>query len=145
MLFPKPQLTVWKFLRDGASAQYGSDALAGVINVILKKDVNHWTINTGWSGYYDHKFNSRDFNAGNQYYSGNAIDGGTFTLSVNNGFTIGKNGGFVNISADLLTQAKTYRQAIRRTGKQIKDNFAIYQWITEGFWRCISDYWRYHV
>jgi iron complex outermembrane receptor protein len=109
--FPEAAVDRVEILRDGASAQYGSDALAGVINVILKKNVNHWTINTGWSGYNDHKFNSRDFNAGNQYYSGNAIDGGTFTLSVNNGFTIGKNGGFVNISGDLLTQAKTYRQA----------------------------------
>ena len=29
-----------EILRDGASAQYGSDAIAGVINVILK-DRNH--------------------------------------------------------------------------------------------------------
>ncbi len=27
-------------LRDGASSQYGSDAIAGVINIILKKDVD---------------------------------------------------------------------------------------------------------
>jgi outer membrane receptor protein involved in Fe transport len=26
-------------LRDGAAAQYGSDAIAGVINIILKKDI----------------------------------------------------------------------------------------------------------
>ncbi len=32
-------------LRDGASAQYGSDAIAGVINIILKKDVKHITAN----------------------------------------------------------------------------------------------------
>src|SRR4029077_15392276 len=100
-----------EILRDGASAQYGSDAIAGVINIILKKDVNHWTINGGWAGYYDTKFNSRKFNAGNQYVSGNAIDGGTVALSINNGVAIGKNGGFVNISLDFLNSAKTYRQA----------------------------------
>jgi iron complex outermembrane receptor protein len=83
----------------------------GVINIILKKDINHWTINTGWSGYYDTKHNANKFNAGNQYYAGNDIDGGTYSLAVNNGFRIGKNGGFVNISADFLTQGKTYRQA----------------------------------
>ncbi len=32
-------------LRDGASAQYGSDAIAGVINMILKKDVEYSTFN----------------------------------------------------------------------------------------------------
>jgi len=32
-------------LRDGASAQYGSDAIAGVVNIILKKDVEYSTIN----------------------------------------------------------------------------------------------------
>jgi iron complex outermembrane receptor protein len=34
-------------LRDGASAQYGSDAIAGVINVILRKDVG-WETNFSW-------------------------------------------------------------------------------------------------
>ena len=109
--FPEGAVDRLEILRDGASAQYGSDAMAGVINILLKKDVNHWTINTGWSGYDDTKFNARKFNAGNQYYSGNAIDGGTYTLSVNNGFSIGKNGGFINITGDFLRQAKTYRQA----------------------------------
>jgi outer membrane receptor protein involved in Fe transport len=27
-------------LRDGAAAQYGSDAIAGVINIVLKKNYN---------------------------------------------------------------------------------------------------------
>ena len=31
-------------LRDGASAQYGSDAIAGVINIILKENVDYTTI-----------------------------------------------------------------------------------------------------
>ncbi|MDF1517035.1 MAG: TonB-dependent receptor plug domain-containing protein, partial [Lutibacter sp.] len=32
-------------LRDGASAQYGSDAIAGVINIVLKKNVEYTNIN----------------------------------------------------------------------------------------------------
>jgi iron complex outermembrane recepter protein len=100
-----------EILRDGASAQYGSDAMAGVMNIVLKKNVKQWTVNTGWSGYYDTKFNARKFNEGNEYYSGNKIDGGAFTLSVNNGFAIGKSGGFINLTFDYLSQAKTYRQA----------------------------------
>lgn len=108
--FPQSAVDRIEILRDGASAQYGSDAMAGVMNIILKKDVNHWSINTGWAGYYDTKFNAAKFNAGNQYYSGNKIDGGTFTFSANGGLALGKQGGFINISLDLLTQGKTYRQ-----------------------------------
>lgn len=109
--FPEASVDRIEILRDGASAQYGSDAIAGVINIILKKDPGHFTVNAGWGGYYDHKFNSRKFNAGNQYVSGSAIDGSTFTLSLNDGIALGKKGGFINIGADFLIQGKTYRQA----------------------------------
>ena len=37
--FPQSAVDRLEILRDGASAQYGSDAMAGVINVILKKDI----------------------------------------------------------------------------------------------------------
>jgi iron complex outermembrane recepter protein len=120
--FPETAVDRIEILRDGASAQYGSDAIAGVINILLRKDVNHWSINTGWSGYADNKFNARKFNAGNQYYSGNAIDGGTYSLSVNNGANIGKNGGFINVSADFLTQGKTYRQVDTTNAYNTKNN-----------------------
>jgi iron complex outermembrane recepter protein len=109
--FPQSAVDRIEILRDGASAQYGSDAMAGVINIVLKKDINHWVINTGWAGYYDTKFNASKFNAGNQYVSGNKIDGQTFTLSASNGLSLGKNGGFVSFALDVLTQEKTYRQA----------------------------------
>ena len=109
--FPQSVVDRIEILRDGASAQYGSDAMAGVMNIILKKDVNHLSINAGWAGYYDTKFNAKKFNAGNQYYSGNKIDGNTFTFSINDGFRLGGNGGFINLSFDYFTQGKTYRQA----------------------------------
>lgn len=108
--FPQSAIDRIEILRDGASAQYGSDAMAGVINLILKKDVNHWTINAGWSGYYDKKYNAYKTRASNQYYYSHPIDGGTLSLSLNNGFSLGNKGGFINISVDFLTQAKTYRQ-----------------------------------
>ncbi len=108
--FPQSIVDRIEILRDGASAQYGSDAMAGVINILLKRDVKHWTINAGWSGYYDTKYNAYDTREGNQYYSSHPIDGGTFAFSANNGLPIGKKGGFINISFDYLKQAKTYRQ-----------------------------------
>ncbi len=109
--FPQAEVDRIEILRDGASAQYGSDAIAGVINIVLKKDINHLSVNAGWSGYYDTKNNSRKFNANNDYYSGNAVDGNTFSASLNHGVAIGKNDGFINYSVDYRTQGKTYRAA----------------------------------
>lgn len=108
--FPQSAVDRIEILRDGASAQYGSDAMAGVMNIVLKKDINHWQINTGWAGYYDDKYNAYKTRGTNQYYYSRPIDGGTISLSANNGLALGKNGGFINFSFDFLNQAKTYRQ-----------------------------------
>jgi iron complex outermembrane recepter protein len=43
--FPSSAIGRVEVLRDGASAQYGSDAIAGVINVILRKDKG-WGVDT---------------------------------------------------------------------------------------------------
>jgi iron complex outermembrane recepter protein len=109
--FPQAAVDRIEILRDGASAQYGSDAMAGVINIVLKKDINHWTISTGVAGHYDTKYNSSKFNTGNQYVAGKKIDGQTFSLSASNGFALGNNGGFFSFALSALTQGKTFRQA----------------------------------
>lgn len=108
--FPQIAVDRIEILRDGASAQYGSDAMAGVINIILKKDINQWTVNAGWSGYLDSKYNAYKAREGNQYYYHGPLDGNSFSLSVNNGFALNKTGGFLNISLSFLTQGKTFRQ-----------------------------------
>ena len=59
-------------LRDGASAQYGSDAIAGVINVVLKDD-------------YEGGFRT---NYGTTYKG----DGDQFVASLDKGFKIGQDG-----------------------------------------------------
>jgi len=68
-------------LRDGASAQYGSDAIAGVINIILKDGTEGGsaTLRTGITS---------------------AGDGEMFGVSVNNGSTIGEDKGFINYTVD---------------------------------------------
>ena len=43
--FPAGAIERIEVLRDGASAQYGSDAVAGVINIILKERVDETVIN----------------------------------------------------------------------------------------------------
>ena len=40
-------------LQDGAAAQYGSDAIAGVINIILKKDAQGGSLSTTAGRYFD--------------------------------------------------------------------------------------------
>lgn len=37
-------------LKDGASAIYGSDAVAGVVNIVLKKDIDGIEVNLGYGG-----------------------------------------------------------------------------------------------
>ena len=100
-----------EILRDGASAQYGSDAIAGVMNVVLRKNTKEWNITTGMSGYYDKKFNTYQHKDKKDYLYSNPIDGITSAIQVNRGFDLGKKGGFINLSFDVLDQAKTFRQA----------------------------------
>ncbi|NML40542.1 TonB-dependent receptor [Chitinophaga sp. G-6-1-13] len=109
---PESAIDRVEILRDGASAQYGSDAIAGVINIILKKDVNRLTFNAGYAGYYDHKYNTYFKRDLQQYPYSNAIDGNTVTLGVNYGVPIGKHNGFINFSGNFLRQGKTFRQVL---------------------------------
>ncbi len=109
--FPESSVDRIEILRDGASAQYGSDAIAGVMNVVLKKSTKEWNIVTGIAGYADKKFNTFQFRDNHDYLTARPIDGITQSLSVNRGFDIGKKGGFVNFSFDFLDQGKTFRQA----------------------------------
>jgi iron complex outermembrane recepter protein len=76
-------------LRDGAAAQYGSDAIAGVINVVLKKDVKKGGI-TAQIG---------------QTAEG---DGEQLQLGANYGFKLGKKG-FLNATADVRSRMPTNR------------------------------------
>ena len=100
-----------EILRDGASAQYGSDAIAGVMNVVLRKNTKEWNITTGLAGYYDTKFNTYQHRANKDYLYGKPVDGITSAFQANRGFDLGKKGGFINVSFDILDQGKTFRQA----------------------------------
>ncbi|TBR19432.1 MAG: TonB-dependent receptor [Chitinophagaceae bacterium] len=78
-----------EILRDGASAQYGSDAIAGVMNIILKKSTGGSSLNirTGATG---------------------KGDGENFGISLNNGTTVGEKG-FVNYTVDFSKTALANR------------------------------------
>ncbi|EAY30141.1 TonB-dependent receptor [Microscilla marina] len=76
-------------LRDGAAAQYGSDAIAGVINIVLKKQVGVAQINS-------------------QLGVTSEGDGAMGRLGVNYGFRVGKKG-FVNVTGEFVDREATNR------------------------------------
>ena len=82
-----------EILRDGASAQYGSDAIAGVMNLTLKDAPSggSFELRTG------------------TYWEG---DGEAYTLSGNIGLPLGR-GGFANLSAEYGSSNPTSRSVQR--------------------------------
>ena len=52
-LIPLSAIDHIEVLRDGAAAQYGSDAIAGVINIILKSDNHGGEVTANSGNYYD--------------------------------------------------------------------------------------------
>ena len=100
-----------EILRDGASAQYGSDAIAGVINLVLKKSTGQLTGNMGWSAYYDDEFNPAQKPDLGQYVYKSKIDGNAFNANLNYGVAL-KDGGFINLSGNFIGTQKTYRQTL---------------------------------
>ncbi len=117
---PESSIDRIEILRDGASAQYGSDAIAGVINIILKKDIKHLNVTGGVSGYYDHKYNTLNNVDPTQFYTGSQIDGKTVNLGIDYGLPIGKNGGFINFAGNFLRHGKTFR-ALPDTNISVND------------------------
>jgi iron complex outermembrane receptor protein len=99
-------------LRDGASAQYGSDAIAGVINLVTRKSTGKFTGNMGWSAYADNEFNPASGSEPDYYIHSNKYDGHAFAFNGNYGFDLGKNGGFLNLTGNVLLQGKTFRQVM---------------------------------
>jgi iron complex outermembrane recepter protein len=77
-------------LRDGAAAQYGSDAIAGVINLVMKDDVNKLTANFTTGAYVSE---------GSNFLTG-GMDGESYDLGLNYGLPLGKKGGFVNFTGN---------------------------------------------
>ena len=79
-------------LRDGAAAQYGSDAIAGVINIVLKDDVDTGDADVYWG----------------QTYEG---DGDTWNANANYGMRVGESG-FLNLTAEWRDRYRTNRAGL---------------------------------
>ncbi|HSP07496.1 MAG TPA: TonB-dependent receptor, partial [Acidobacteriota bacterium] len=78
-------------LRDGAAAQYGSDAIAGVINIILKDGVEgNAMVQSG------------------ETYEG---DGAATTVGVNKGFKVGQDS-IINVTGEFRDRGETNRAGV---------------------------------
>ncbi len=105
-LIPGRALEQVEVLRDGASAQYGSDAIAGVMNFVLKNDRSGGTIELKTGGYLLGE-TSELFEAGS--FPG---DGEMYTLSGNVGLPLGETG-FLNLTGEYGNANPTDRSTQR--------------------------------
>ena len=80
-------------LRDGAAAQYGSDAIAGVLNFLLKDDASGGSVEVHTGGH-------------------GAGDGGAYTVAANAGLPLGRTG-FANLSVEYGYAGRTSRSVQR--------------------------------
>src|SRR5688572_28883198 len=136
-LIPGLAISRVEVLRDGAAAQYGSDAIAGVINVQLKS-ARHGGRASMTYGKYVTTVNDVDRVTGLQLNSAGlpvvdptdnryllattdgdrkARDGDQVTAAVNLGFGLGS-AGFVNMTGEYH-----YREATNRAGYDLRPNF----------------------
>ena len=88
-------------LRDGASAQYGSDAIAGIMNFVLKEDNSGMTVDAKWGSTYEG-------------------DGDALTLSTNVGLPLTEYG-FANLSFEWKESDPTSRSYQRADAQALID------------------------
>jgi iron complex outermembrane recepter protein len=97
--FPAAAIERVEILRDGASAQYGSDAIAGVINVILRDAREGASVSAQYG----------------QYYEG---DGERLSVSGNIGLPLTERG-FVNLTGEYSTTETTSRGGVHGAAEQV--------------------------
>jgi len=140
-LIPGIAISRIEVLRDGAAAQYGSDAIAGVINVQLKNASHGGRASITFGKYFTTVDNVRELdglflngaglpiidpttNPTNPYfrafYNGqrHVHDGTQLTAAANIGVPLGGKG-FINLSGEYH-----YRQPTNRAGYDIRPNFS---------------------
>ena len=100
-VIPSSALKQVEVLRDGAAAQYGSDAIAGVMNFVLRDDAEGGSLTARYGSYYEG-------------------DGDTMEVSGNVGMPLTKDG-FVNLSFQYKNSDATSRSLQRPDAQGLID------------------------
>ena len=100
-VIPAIALDRLEVLRDGASAQYGSDAIAGIMNFVLKEDNSGMAFDAKWGSHYEN-------------------DGDSLTLSTNVGLPLTEYG-FANFSFEWKESDPTSRSRQRGDAQGLID------------------------
>ncbi len=100
-VIPSSALKQVEVLRDGAAAQYGSDAIAGVMNFVLRDDAEGGSLTARYGSYYEG-------------------DGDTMEVSGNVGMPLTKDG-FVNLSFQYKNSDATSRSVQRPDAQGLID------------------------
>ncbi len=119
-----------EILRDGAAAQYGSDAIAGVINIVLKKrtGVLDGSVSYGLHATsYDKNYALFKIQGNNADPSVSVTDGQTLQAGLNYGFKIGRRS-TLSLTGEYIDRRRTNRagtytgQIYPTVGGAIKDD-----------------------
>ena len=87
-----------EILRDGAAAQYGSDAIAGVINIVLRNTTNQLGVDV-----------TTGANFTSEAGPAKSVDGEKINLGLNYGLPIGEDGGYINFTGNFNYRGLTNR------------------------------------
>ena len=122
-VFPAIGLQQVEVLRDGAASQYGSDAIAGVVNFVLKNDAHGGALEV----------------KGGSTYSG---DGDNYQVAGNIGLPLGT-AGFLNLSAQYGATEDTIRSVQRGDALKLiaAGNTAITDLSVNGITREVTQIW----
>lgn len=99
-----------EILRDGAAAQYGSDAIAGVINIVLKKKTGILEAGASYGAYvteYDKNYALYKIQGKSDDPGVKVTDGNTFQGSLGYGLNIGK--GYLSLNGEYIDRSATNR------------------------------------
>ena len=100
-VIPSLALERLEVLRDGASAQYGSDAIAGIMNFVLREDSSGSTVAAKWGNHYEG-------------------DGDAYTVAGNIGLPLTADG-FANLSFEWKESDPTSRSTQRGDAQALID------------------------
>ncbi len=95
--FPLTMVERIEVLKDGASAIYGSDATAGVVNIILRKDFNGFEVNASYGNSFDTDVTEKSFSVFGGVSNGK--------LRANVGVSYAKRGALAAIDKDFSSNA----------------------------------------